>query len=310
MSLADRRGWPAHLKPGAVRFAHASGNYEETVAFYRDVVGVPLIGSFAGSFDEDGTIFGFPDTAVQLEIVRAKVNDGPAAGVFDQVVFYLDNTAAVVAATQPLLAAGLTAQAEPHPYWAARGALIFQDPDGRDVVFAPWVFGRDAEPGEHHAEPPSASELTVEWYDGDREALRQSFAEAEDSTEQLDSYLKLGRVLVACRGPELLGHLQLILYNDHEAEIKNMAVVASSRRSGVGRRLIDAALDACRAEGVTRVIVATAAADVGNLHFYQRCGFRLSRVERDAFTSATGYPQPIEVEGVPLRDQVWLDRAL
>jgi GNAT superfamily N-acetyltransferase len=308
MSLADQRGWPAHLKPGAVRFAHASANYEETIAFYRDIVGVPVIGSFAGSFGEDGTILGFADTAVQLEIVRAKAGDRPAAGEFDQVVFYLDNPAAVVAATDPLRAVGLTAKAKPHPYWAANGALTFQDPDGRDVVFAPWVFGRDPEPADHGLEPEP--ELTVDWYDGDREALRQSFAEAEDSTEQLDRYLKLGRVLVACRGPRLLGHLQLIPYSDHEVEIKNMAVAANSRRTGVGRRLIDAALEAGRAGGATGSVVATAAADIGNLRFYQRCGFRLSRLERDAFTPATGYPEPIEINGIPLRDRVWLDQSL
>ena len=39
-----------------------------------------------------------------------------------------------------------------------------------------------------------------------------------------------------------------------------------------------------------RVLVATAAADIGNLRFYQRQGFRMRSVERDAFTPATGYP--------------------
>jgi hypothetical protein len=33
--------WPARLRPGALRFARASGNYERTVAFYRDLVGLP-----------------------------------------------------------------------------------------------------------------------------------------------------------------------------------------------------------------------------------------------------------------------------
>ena len=33
-------------------------------------------------------------------------------------------------------------------------------------------------------------------------------------------------------------------------------------------------------------------------------------VERDAFTAATGYPPGIMVEGIPLRDRVWLDMEL
>jgi catechol 2,3-dioxygenase-like lactoylglutathione lyase family enzyme len=55
--------------------------------------------------------------------------------------------------------------------------------------------------------------------------------------------------------------------------------------------------------------VATAAADTGVLRFYQRLGFRLLRVERDVFTPEAGYP-PTEVDGVPLRDQVWLSLTL
>ena len=33
-------------------------------------------------------------------------------------------------------------------------------------------------------------------------------------------------------------------------------------------------------------------------------------IERDAFTAATGYPPGIMVEGIPLRDRVWLDMEL
>jgi hypothetical protein len=50
----------------------------------------------------------------------------------------------------------------------------------------------------------------------------------------------------------------------------------------------------------------TAAADVGNLRFYQRLGFRMVEVERNAFTAADGYPDGIVIDGIPLRDRVWL----
>lgn len=145
MSTQHPATWPPRLHPGAVRFAHHSGRYEATIAFYRDLVGLPVVGEFTGSFGEDGTIFGLPDTSIQLEIVRAhEPNDAP--GTFDQLVLYLDNAAAVSTATAPLTSAGLAPVGEPHPYWANRGAQVFFDPDGRSVVFAPWVYGRDPEP--------------------------------------------------------------------------------------------------------------------------------------------------------------------
>jgi GNAT superfamily N-acetyltransferase len=107
----------------------------------------------------------------------------------------------------------------------------------------------------------------------------------------------------------MVGHLQLIA-SGNDIELKNMAVDPSRRGTGIGRRLVEAALAAARADGYSRMIVATAAADIGNLRFYQRCGFRMTGVEPDAFTPATGYPEPIDVDGIPLRDRVWLAREL
>jgi GNAT superfamily N-acetyltransferase len=84
-----------------------------------------------------------------------------------------------------------------------------------------------------------------------------------------------------------------------------MAVTAGRRGQRVGRRLVEHAIRVCRAEGGVTVIVATAAADTGALRFYQRVGFRMLAVERDAFTPENGYPN-MDLEGVPLRDRVWL----
>jgi GNAT superfamily N-acetyltransferase len=319
---ADRVGWPTSLRPGALRWARASRHYEDTVAFYRDLVRLPVVDGFTGSFGEDGTIFGLPDTTVQMEIVRG----GPATvtGTFDQLVLYLDGVAAVADATSALTDAGLAPEPQQHPYWAANGAVTYADPDGRGVVFAPWVFGRDPDPVNRTvgslgqaARPPvfpvpdhQFSRVHVAWYDGDRAALRGLFGEAEDSLTQLDEYISRGRVLVARKRDEFVGHLQLVESSDREIEVKNMAVLPWLRGTGIGRTLVAAAVDASRRDGYTGMVVATAAADIGNLRFYQRCGFRFTAVERDAFTSATGYPDPIAIDGIPLRDRVWLSQDL
>jgi hypothetical protein len=41
--------WPEHLPVGAVRVGRASAHYDQTVQFYRDVVGLPVLESFEGS---------------------------------------------------------------------------------------------------------------------------------------------------------------------------------------------------------------------------------------------------------------------
>jgi ribosomal protein S18 acetylase RimI-like enzyme len=308
------RSWQPHLRPGALRWARSSRNYAATIVFYRDFVGLTVVDEFADSFGEDGTVFGLPDTGLQLEIVRAHTEIKTSVG-FDQLVFYLDGADAVTAATAPLLAHGFQPDPHPHPYWAANGAITFQDPDGRDVVFAPWVYGRDPEPVDQHeradVDAPQQQELRIDWFDGDRNTLRHLFEEAEDSAAQLDGYLDAGRVLVARVGAEVVGHLQLVPTADEgEVELKNMAVRSGQRSIGIGRALVRRALRSGAEEGVIRMLVATAAADIGNLRFYQRCGFRIHAVERDAFTPATGYPEPIDIGGIPLLDRVWLSQDL
>jgi catechol 2,3-dioxygenase-like lactoylglutathione lyase family enzyme len=141
----DRRDWPGQLRPGALRFARSSPNYDRTIPFYRDVLGLPVVGEFAGSFGEDGTIFGLPDTRTQLEIVRAR-GGVATTDPLDMLVFYLPGAGAVAAATAPLRAAGVPSDPTPHPYWVARGGIVHLDPDGRRVVFAPWVYGEEPEP--------------------------------------------------------------------------------------------------------------------------------------------------------------------
>ena len=58
------------------------------------------------------------------------------------------------------------------------------------------------------------------------------------------------------------------------------------------------------------LVVATAAADIDNLRFYQRAGLRMRSVERDVFTEATGYPLHTSHDGIESRDRVWLDLSL
>ena len=65
-----------------------------------------------------------------------------------------------------------------------------------------------------------------------------------------------------------------------------------------------------REHGAVQLLVATASADLENLGFYQRLGFRMLRIERDAFTAEGGYPAGLSFGGVPVRDRVWMEMPL
>jgi ribosomal protein S18 acetylase RimI-like enzyme len=153
--------------------------------------------------------------------------------------------------------------------------------------------------------------LRIAWHEGPRAGLRSLFELAEDSKSQLDGSIDLGRVLVAWDGDEVIGHIQLIEGPEPgQIELKSVAVIPARQGMGIGRALVAAAVERSAASGRSRMVVSTGAADTGALRFYQRVGFRMTSIERDAFSPATGYPDPILIDGILLRDRVWLSREL
>jgi hypothetical protein len=44
-----RARWPEHLPVGALRVVRWSARYDQTVVFYRDVIGLPVLEIFHGS---------------------------------------------------------------------------------------------------------------------------------------------------------------------------------------------------------------------------------------------------------------------
>ena len=149
-------GWPDELALiGAIRFARRSTQFESTVQFYRDLVGLPLVATFGDSYGSNGAIFGLPGTALTFEIVET--DEPVAVDAGDQLCLYFPDATAQQQATARLSAVGLQ-PTESHPYWAATGAVTYRDPDGREVVFAPFIFGvnepvESSASGEHWTAP-------------------------------------------------------------------------------------------------------------------------------------------------------------
>ena len=141
-------GWPEALASiGAIRFARRSAHFEPTVEFYRKLVGLPLCATFGDSYGTTGAIFGLPGSALTFEIVKAQ--EPVAVDDHDQLCLYFPNPTAQQQATARLSEAGVQ-PVESHPYWAATGAVTYPDPDGREVVFAPFIFCVN-EPAESNA---------------------------------------------------------------------------------------------------------------------------------------------------------------
>jgi catechol 2,3-dioxygenase-like lactoylglutathione lyase family enzyme len=143
-------GWPEGLPVGAFRVARRSNHFAEAVAFYRDLVGLPLLLTFEAHEPDgfDGAVFGLPDASATFELVSS--TEPVPVDQHEELVLYLPGPQARNAAVRRLTEAGL-APVEPYQYWIDNDSVAFLDPDGREVIFAPWIFGKEPTPARRKA---------------------------------------------------------------------------------------------------------------------------------------------------------------
>jgi ribosomal protein S18 acetylase RimI-like enzyme len=149
--------------------------------------------------------------------------------------------------------------------------------------------------------------VEVEAFEGARQELDWLFAEADDSESEIAQYRDRGDLLVAREGGAVVGEALVVETEEPGVfELKSLAVAEHCRSRGIGTALVRASVSHCRAAGASVLLVATAAASIGALQFYQRQGFRFRRIIRDFYVADRGY-RPLGLNGIPLRDEIILD---
>ena len=86
---------------------------------------------------------------------------------------------------------------------------------------------------------------------------------------------------------------------EEPAEIVELGVARDRQGEGLGRALVAWLVDEARRRGKHAIEVGTGNASLGNIAFYQKCGFRMERVKRDYFWYN---PEPNVIDGIPERD--------
>ena len=149
--------------------------------------------------------------------------------------------------------------------------------------------------------------LEIGMHAGSRDALMPLFAEADDSETEIAQYKDRGDLFVARHDGEVVGQLLMVETAEPVVfELKSLAVYENWRSRGIGTALVKAGVAHCRQRGGRQLLVATAAASIGALQFYQRQGFRFHRIIRDFYSPERGY-RPLELNGITLRDEIIFD---
>jgi catechol 2,3-dioxygenase-like lactoylglutathione lyase family enzyme len=116
-----------------LRFARHTNRLEAVVSFYRDGLGLPEIGRFAGHDGYDGVFLAVPGTEAHLEFTAGGGHDAPEPHPESLLVLYLGSPDRVAEA---VARAGVAPVEPANPYWGENGVTL-EDPDGFRVVLVP-----------------------------------------------------------------------------------------------------------------------------------------------------------------------------
>jgi ribosomal protein S18 acetylase RimI-like enzyme len=145
----------------------------------------------------------------------------------------------------------------------------------------------------------------------ERERYLSLYLLADETEDLIRGYMQAGDLyLLRSESGETLGIVLATPFGDGEIELKSVAVDEPHQRQGIGKRMLTMVVDDLASKGVRRVVVGTGNSGIGQIAFYQKAGFRLWKIERDASTPEHGYSDGLEENGIPLQDRVWFDRDL
>jgi GNAT superfamily N-acetyltransferase len=142
---------------------------------------------------------------------------------------------------------------------------------------------REAEPDEIEALIPILLQA-----EGSEGALRWSLAKLSDVVYRAE----LGGQLVGAATMQ---------WRDDPCELVDLAIAPERHGQGLGKKLVAWLVEEARRRGKRQLLVGTANASIGNIAFYQKCGFRMDHIRKDYFWY---YREPHYENGIQIRDML------
>ncbi|CAH1058232.1 ribosomal protein S18 acetylase RimI-like enzyme [Paenibacillus sp. PastF-3] len=127
---------------------------------------------------------------------------------------------------------------------------------------------------------------------------------ADPSLSLVEAYLKRGQCFVAEVENCIIGVYVLLQTRPETVELVNIAVDENQQSKGIGKQLVYHAIQNARLLGAKTIEVGTGNSSVGQLALYQKCGFRITGIDRDFFIRH--YSEEIVENGIKVVDMIRL----
>jgi GNAT superfamily N-acetyltransferase len=131
---------------------------------------------------------------------------------------------------------------------------------------------------------------------------------ADPSEKLVQEYLMRGQCFVAEADDKIIGEYVLLPTRPETVEIVNIAVDESYQGKGIGKQLVNHAIQQAKLLGCKTIEIGTGNSGVGQLALYQKCGFRMTGIDRDFFIRH--YSEEIFENGIQVVDMVRLSQDI
>ncbi|MFD1414969.1 GNAT family N-acetyltransferase [Oceanobacillus jeddahense] len=138
------------------------------------------------------------------------------------------------------------------------------------------------------------------------EALPMNLLLLADPSERLvRDYTTRGTCYVLEKEEKMVGVYVLLPTRPDTVELVNVAVDEAYHGQGLGKQLVLHAIQEARQQGYRTIEIGTGNSGVNQLALYQKCGFRMTSIDRDFFLRH--YEEPIFENGIQVVDMVRLE---
>lgn len=133
---------------------------------------------------------------------------------------------------------------------------------------------------------------------------------ADPSETLIRNYVTKGQCYIAetVMSFEVIGVYVLLPTKPATIEIVNIAVAEKLQNNGIGRELLYHAISNAQSQGYETIEIGTGNSSIGQLALYQKCGFRITAIDKDFFIR--NYPEEIYENGIQCRDMIRLSLNL
>lgn len=142
----------------------------------------------------------------------------------------------------------------------------------------------------------------------DEEVPMDLLLASDPSRVLVEEYLHRGKCFVAEEDNQIIGVYVLLPTRPKTVELVNIAVLEPLQGRGIGKRLVTNAIQTAASRGYKTLEVGTGNSSIGQLAFYQKCGFRIIGVDRDFFIRH--YKEEIFENDIQCKDMIRLSQDL